>query len=745
MDYFVAVLAVLLVLAVVDLSVGVSNDAVNFMNSAIGSRVASGRVILLVVCAGVICGALFASGIMQVARNGIINPELFVFADVMIIFLAVMLADVLLLDIFNTYGLPTSTTVSIVFELLGAATAVAVLISITSADGYSFYEYINGKQALTIFTGIFLSVFLAFVVGTVVQFFSRMLFTFDEKSSSATVRICWSAVALTVITDFLFIKGMKGASFIPHEFMQRVEENLLVTSVGLSLFWLCVCILLHVGGRNPLKLTVLIGTFALAMAFASNDLVNFIGVPLAALDSWRSWSASGVDAELFLMSELAQPVTGNTTLLLAAGVVMAITLWLSGKAQTVSETSVNLCRQDEGREKFTPGPVSRGLVNVVRRAAEQIRVLTPLRMQAIIGKRYQRDAHAALPDAPAFDLVRASVNLAVASILIAMATSMKLPLSTTFVTFMVAMGASLADQAWGRNSAAYRVAGVLSVLSGWFVTAAAAFLLAAMFAIFLKFSGGWGVSVLVVLVAFSMFRTFQFHSKHSQREIREQEKTLAHASQVRLEHLLQTQLDDLLKECSECLDLSLRGLLKLDDKLLKQARERIAELSSSCGTKEKSFVLILKQLRPDINGELLGRMKLLSCQQDLFQSMQTIVNATSQHVLDAHGQLTDETGALLLRFNALQRETVQLQEEAWQSADKRQEVGQRLLQLHGLLNDSIQAAVKDLYDGVRPVSFTTLLLTLLTELQDFAREIDRARTLWSDHVELPPVVSSVKP
>ena len=733
MDFFTFAIIVLFALALIDLSVGVSNDAVNFLNSAIGSRVATRRTILIVASLGILVGAMFSSGIMEVARKGVFNPEMFTFADVMIVFLAVMIADVLLLDLFNTFGLPTSTTVSIVFELLGAATAVAIIHVTHNPSAPPFFEFINHRSALTIIGGILLSVGVAFIVGTVVQFISRLLFTFEESPRTAGVRVVWSALALTIIGDFLFIKGLKGASFISDGALQYVEENALPILAAAFAVWLVVAMAIQRMGRNPLAFVVLAGTFALAMAFASNDLVNFIGVPLAGIESWRAWSASGIGAEDYLMQALREPVRGNNLILLGAGVVMALTLSFSSKARSVTKTEVSLARQDEGTERFRPGPVSRGLVRFFLASSDRLRVVTPAQWQTEIAHRFERENLAVkIHDAPAFDLVRASVNLAVASVLIAIATSLKLPLSTTFVSFMVAMGTSLADRAWGRDSAAYRVAGVLSVLSGWFITAGAAFLLAALFAALLSAFGGYALTVLLVLVAFTLYHSFRFHSMRSLRDERVRSKdATVFAHQVQL---LQSQMSDLLKACSDCVDLSIRGLLNGDRTLLSQAESQIRDVQQSCRGKELTFVRVLKRVQPNVDDHLLGHLEVLACQQDLYQSVAVIVSTTRNLVLNAHEHLTDGSSRSLQRFNEIQRKAVVAKISHWASGQEHDQIADLIRELDRLLTDTTRAAVGELYGNVRPVMFTTLVLTLLTELADFVREIERAHALWDNFI-----------
>jgi len=518
LEIYLFMIAALFVLALVDLSVGVSNDAVNFLNSAIGSRVATRRAILLVATAGILLGAMFASGIMEVARKGVFNPEMFSFAEVMVIFLAVMIADVILLDLFNTFGMPTSTTVSIVFELLGAATAVAVIHSIQFPDSAPVLEFINVRNAALIIAGIGLSVVIAFFTGTIVQFFSRVLFTFEDTKYRPLLAVGWSALALTMISDFLFIKGLKGAGFVTADFQAFVANHHLLFLGGLFISWLSVSAILRRLGVNPLAFVVLAGTFSLAMAFASNDLVNFIGVPLAGLESWKAWAGSGIAPDQFSMEALREPVQSSHFYLLGAGVIMATTLWLSSKARTVTRTEVSLARQHSGNERFHPGPLSRLTVRVFSGFGALLGLLTPTWLRRYVDSRFAACRQDPAPvERPAFDLLRASVNLAVASILIALATSMKLPLSTTFVSFMVAMGTSLADRAWGRESAVYRVSGVLSVLGGWLLTAAAAFLMAALLASLLSYFGLVALIGLLTLVVYVLYRSFVYHGQRESR------------------------------------------------------------------------------------------------------------------------------------------------------------------------------------------------------------------------------------
>ncbi|KUG26123.1 putative low-affinity inorganic phosphate transporter [hydrocarbon metagenome] len=530
MEFYLVVVIVLFILAISDLVVGVSNDAVNFLNSAIGSRVAPRHVIMIVASLGILVGTTFSSGIMEVARKGIFNPEMFYFSDIMIVFLAVMLTDVLLLDLFNTFSLPTSTTVSIIFELLGASVAIASIKVIEKNGGIEeLIAYINTSKALAIITGILISVVISFTVGAVIQFFVRFSFTFDYMKRIRRYGGIWGGFALSFIIYFIMIKGAKGSSFLTADQMNWIIEHsweiLVVSFLTFGIIFQFLAITTKI---NILKPIVLAGTFALALAFAANDLVNFIGVPLAGFSSYIIASTSS-DPSNLMMEALREPVTTQTILLLAAGTIMVITLWFSKKAQSVTKTEVNLGRQFEGFERFESSLLSRVIVRMGLAVGDTYKKITPLSLQRLIQRRMDKTKSVTEKFAdgkpPAFDLLRASVNLMVASVLISFATSLKLPLSTTYVTFMVAMGTSFSDKSWGRESAVYRVNGVLTVIGGWFFTAFMAFTVSALFAGLIYYGGIFVIVALLAIATFVIFRTHIFHKIRSAEE-EESEKAL---------------------------------------------------------------------------------------------------------------------------------------------------------------------------------------------------------------------------
>ncbi|MDR2937815.1 MAG: inorganic phosphate transporter [Prevotellaceae bacterium] len=528
-QYFIVILCFLCILAIVDLYVGVSNDAVNFLNSAVGSRIAPFKVVMLVAGLGVLIGATFSSGMMEIARSGVFNPEFFTFTEIMVIFFAVMITDVLLLDIFNSLGLPTSTTVSIVFELLGGAVAAAAYkISTVPVEQLpllngqvisSIGDYINNEKALTIISGILISVVVAFFSGSVVQYVMRLIFTFKYQNVYKYLGGIFGGIAITAIFYFLVMKGAKGSSFMKPEYIAWINEHtfsiLLYSFASITLLFQLLISLFRV---NIFPFVILAGTFALAFAFAGNDLVNFVGVPLAAIDSYSNFAAEGHNMSM-LMGSLRNTVQAPTIFLLFAGLVMVLTLWFSKKAQRVVRTSINLSSSSRGaKEQFGSSLMARSIVRGVAGTGKFMHQILPASVFTFLEKRMEQPVHKKGEVVLPFDQVRAAINLVLSSILIASATSLKLPLSTTYVTFMVAMGSSFADGAWDRESAVYRVSGVLSVIGGWFITAICAFTACAGMA-YLVFVGGKIATIaLMVVVCLILVRSNFFGKKSKDSE-----------------------------------------------------------------------------------------------------------------------------------------------------------------------------------------------------------------------------------
>ena len=530
---FLGIVIFLIVLAVFDLVVGVSNDAVNFLNSAIGAKVARYRTVVSVAAIGVFAGAALSNGMMDVARHGIMTPQYFSFYDVMCVFLAVMITDVVLLDVFNTLGMPTSTTVSMVFELLGGAFAIAllqILHGATAADGtlLSLGDLLNTEKAISVILGIFLSVAIAFVLGMLVQWVARVVFTFTYRvngrttdqsgkmgslvASSLKIGI-FGGLSVTAIVWFLLINGLKSSSLMTPELKEMVSQNTLLIIGGGAAVFSVLLTLLSAMKLPVLKFVVLLGTFALAMAFAGNDLVNFVGVPLTGLEAYQDYMANGNgESQDYMMYSLMDSAHTPALYLIAAGVVMVLALVFSKKAQNVVKTSVDLSRQDEGDEMFGSSGVARTLVRTSRNMANGMASVVPNGVARWIDSRFNADA-AVLKRGAAFDEIRAAVNLVLAGALVALGTSLKLPLSTTYVTFMVAMGASLADRAWSRESAVFRITGVLSVIGGWFITAGVAFMLCFLVCIALFFGSFVAMAVAIALAIFLLIRSHLRYEK----------------------------------------------------------------------------------------------------------------------------------------------------------------------------------------------------------------------------------------
>ena len=515
---YLCIVIFLFVLAIFDLVVGVSNDAVNFLQSAVGAKAASFKTILFIAAIGVFIGASLSNGMMDIARHGIYQPEHFYFAEIMCILLAVMLTDVVLLDVFNSMGLPTSTTVSMVFELLGGTFALA-LIKVYSDDSLDLGDLINTDKALSVIMAIFVSVAIAFFFGMLVQWLARIIFSFNYKKHMKYSIALFGGVAATSIIYFMLIKGLKDSSFMTSEYKHWIQENTGMQIVAFFVFFTILMQILHWCKVNIFKVVVLLGTFALALAFAGNDLVNFIGVPLAGYSSFMDYTANGAGAgaDGFLMTSLLGPAKTPWYFLFAAGAIMVYALCTSKKAHNVIKTSVDLSRQDEGEESFGSTPIARTLVRFSLVLSNGVSKIVPESTKRWIDTRFQKD-EAIIADGAAFDLVRAAVNLVLAGLLIALGTSLKLPLSTTYVTFMVAMGTSLADRAWGRDSAVFRITGVLSVIGGWFITAGAAFTICFFVALLIHFGGTIAIVALIALAVFMLIRSQVMYKKRKAKE-----------------------------------------------------------------------------------------------------------------------------------------------------------------------------------------------------------------------------------
>lgn len=519
---YLGIVIFLFMLAVFDLLVGVSNDAVNFMNSAVGAKVANFKTIVIVASIGVFAGAVLSNGMMDIARHGIFQPVNFSFYEIMCIMLAVMVTDVVLLDVFNTLGLPTSTTVSMVFELLGGTFILAILKIVGDETGLlTLGDMMNTEKALSVIMGIFLSVAIAFIAGTFVQYISRLIFSFNYKKNLSWTIGIFGGIAVTSLSYFMLIKGLKSAPFMTPESLAWISENTTLLVVGCFITFTLLMQILHWCRVNVFKIIVLLGTFSLALAFAGNDLVNFIGVPLAGFSAYTDYVANsnGVGIHNFMMTSLMSSAKTPAIFLFASGLIMVYALATSKKAKNVIKTSVDLARQEEGDEMFGSSALARTIVRRANNINDFLKRVIPVGMRRWIDSRFNKD-EVILENGAAFDLVRAAVNLVLSGLLIIIGTTMKLPLSTTYVTFIVAMGTSLADRAWSRESAVYRITGMLSVIGGWFITAFVAFTICALVTFIMFYTSFVGMFIFIVVAVVLLVRS---NIKYSKKEKAEQQ------------------------------------------------------------------------------------------------------------------------------------------------------------------------------------------------------------------------------
>ena len=774
--YLIMIIA-LFALAITDLVVGVSNDAVNFLNSAIGSKAISIRNIMIIASVGVAVGAIFSSGMMEVARKGIFTPDQFQFNEIMIIFMAVMLTDVLLLDVFNSLGLPTSTTVSIVFELLGSAVCIA-LLKIYADNGQlaSLVNYINTEKATEIILGILLSVVIAFSIGAIVQYISRLLLSFNYRKKLRWVGVLFGGISLASISYFILIKGLKGTELSAQavytvaqgdssailawvneyfgtsfasidEFfkakkglfsMETLSDGtqklsmtlkgflglnlLIVSSINVVLWSLLSALFIYLMKWDIYKIVIGIGTFALAMAFAGNDLVNFIGVPIAAWQSFDMWSQSGVAPEAFSMGALSGAVRTPQLLLFLAGGIMVLTLWFSKKARTVVETGINLSRQDEGQEKFRPNYLSRAIVRGGINLNAVLANTLPQKAKTLIESNFSREHVAQDKEAPAFDMVRASVNLVVASILISIGTSLKLPLSTTYVTFMVAMGTSLADRAWGRESAVYRVAGVINVIGGWFVTAAVAFTAAAIFAALIYFFGFPMIVVLLLVAIGLIVRSTMIHSRSFDRE-QEKNKRFKKEDIITIREILNESSDNISKVIQDVNDIYTQvinnlGLQELSK--LKKNRKRLESLEEELESLKGNVFYFIRSLDDSSVEASKFYILILDYLQDMVQSISYIAKNSYGHVNNQHKNL---------KFNQI-RDLKQVDAQMQRLFDEIQQTfdGENFENIDGIIEekkvllDQVSGLIQKQIDRIRSTETspknTKLYFGLLLETKD---------------------------
>jgi len=729
-NIYIFMLIAITVLAAIDIIVGVSNDAINFLNSAIGSKAISVRTIMIVASLGIFVGAVYSSGLMEVARKGIFVPAMFNFNEIMYIFMAVMITDILLLDFFNTLGLPTSTTVSIVFNLLGAAVIMS-LIKIGTSDTQTFADlgsYINTKKALQIIRGIVMSVFIAFTIGAVVQWVSRLIFTFHTEKKIKNFGAIFGAVALTAITYFIFLKGLKGTPYYK-DLKGSIEGNEIYIIGASFALWLIVSYVFQAITKKTILLVVIaVGTFGLALAFSGNDLVNFIGVPMAAYHSYEAWVASGVDATLFSMEVLDKKVPAEPLLLFISGGIMVVTLWFSKKARTVAETEISLSRQSETHEKFQPNFISRGIVKGATQLSNYFSIIVPKSIQGKIEKSFQTPDIVLTKDqsvdAPAFDLIRASVNLMVAGILIAIATTMKLPLSTTYVTFMVAMGTSFADRAWGRESAVYRVAGVLNVIGGWFGTAIGAFFASGIVAFLINMNPTVVTPIFLLLTAVLLYRNYVSH-KNKSSKLSNEDNLKSESSSI--QGVVQESADNIsnvIKRSNTIYSNAITGLANENTKLLKKNKKQIVKLSKEVDELRDNIFYFIKNLDESSVGASGFYIDVLGYLHDMAQSLEYISKVTYKHVDNNHKKLKfkqiKELSEISEAIEGLFKDARSAFET--QSFEKIEAISERKNNIYGILKSNIALQVERTRgkDESSPKN-TTLYFNLLVETKDMLK------------------------
>ena len=731
-------LIVMAVLAITGLFIGVMNDAANFLNSAIGSRVAPLKVIMAVASLGIVIGTVTSTGMMEVARSGMFDPALFSFREVMILYFAVMLANIILLDVDHTMGLPTSTTVALIFCLLGSALAVSIVV-ITSNESVSLAEigrYINSTRALAIMAGILLSVILAFTCGTAVMYVSRALFSFRYHRMFARLGAVWCGASFTAILYFALFKGLRS-SLGGTAFMDFVDSHLLLS---LAAIWAVASVLLHflqMFRVNILKANILAGTFSLALAFAGNDLVNFIGVPVAGYDSYMM--ARGTGDMTMKMGALAGDVSANMFLLLGAGLIMIVTLWTSRRALSVSKTELSLSSQNEGEERYGSSAVSRGLVRVAMNMSTAYERVVPGRLRARLARRFDKLSEEER-EGGAYDLIRATVNLTTASILISIATSMKLPLSTTYVCFMVSMGSSLADRAWGRESAVYRITGVLTVVSGWFVTGFGAFTIAFIVGLALMYGGNAAIVAVAVLCGWMLVRSNR--RKNRQAAVQQEERPRTTSTEDVVTECL-SEVGEAMGQVTRIYDRTLIAVFKENRKVLRDMVQQSNDLFYRSRERKYAVMPMLQKLQDSEIDTGHYYVQIVDYMNEVTKSLVHITRPSFEHIDNNHEGMTREQIDDLVRIGddvevIFNRINVMLRNHDFADIEL-------ILELRDELFESIAEAVKQQLRRIKNRETSTraslLYLTILNETKTMvlqARNLVKSQRYFLEHTQLRP-------
>lgn len=658
MDTFYGIaLSLLLFFAIFDLIIGVGNDAVNFLNSAIGSKVASRSTIMSFASIGILLGALFSNGMMEIARKGIFNPSYFNFYDLFCIFLSVMIADIVLLDIFNTLGLPTSTTVSIVFSLLGASFIIALTKIVNNKDSFfSLINYINATRTLSMISGIFLSIIISFIFGSIVHYFIRCVFSFDYNKKIKNFGSIWSGISLTSMTYFLIIEGLHGSikdinitnkSIISLYYLNKlfiwINNNFIVFIITLFLLWTLISfILTNILEFNIFKIIVLYGTFSLAMAFSGNDLVNFIGVPIAGFQSYLIWiDANTPNPENLYMENLSKNIQISPIVLIIAGIIMILTIWFSKKVTSVSDTEINLGRQNyEEKEKYSSNILSRKIVKYFLLIGKYFLKIFSKRFLVKLEKNFKHKIN--LKNSASFDLVRASANLTISSIIISLATAKKLPLSTTFVTFMVSMGTSLSDRAWDRDTAVYRVSGVLKVISGWFLTGLIAFFMSSIFSIFLYIFNFFAIIILILIVSLIIYKNYNRYKIYELKKYKKTKNIITLESididifVKNIHHSLMLLLDSM----NHIYDINTKCISDEDVKLAKSNKKFYIDIHEEFDNYQNSIITIISNNKIINNNIILNCIKIYNEADKIIEALGSITDSTLKYIINSHKPLS---------------------------------------------------------------------------------------------------------
>lgn len=720
MDINLIILIVLIFLAIIDLMVGVANDAINFLNSAIGSNAAKYKTILIVASLGVIAGVLVSGGMMEVARKGVFNPQYFEMSHLMIIFVSVMFQDVLLLDTFNTFGLPTSTTASIFFGLFGAGIAMAIVNVFEKGQSFEMIgQYMNTGKVLTIIAAILLSIVMAFIVGLIVQYITRLIFSFDFSSRFKRYGSLWSSVVITSLSMFLFIKGLKGSPLITDELYALLRGNLSLLALYSFIFWTVVLhFLIRYTKVKVLNGIVLFGTFALAMAFAANDLVNFIGAPIAALNAYEA------DIQGLSMSALQKEVPVNVFYVLVAGLIMVITLYFNKKARSVSETTIALSRQDEGLERFESNAIARSIVRMSYSSFKSIKKTIPQSLLSFINNRFDTSKFNPPADIngnkPAFDLLRAAVILFVAAALISFATILKLPLSTTYVTFIVAMAAALPDKAWGRDSAVYRISGVLTVVGGWFFTGLSASLVAMLIAFLIYFTGVFGLAGMFLLVMFILYKSNLYHKKREKDFKKEQARydkkllTKADSNQKMLD-----EISEYLVNISDVFIMSNKGLYDENFKLLKKSKKLTERIEKDIKFLNADIIKLIDKYDSEESEFASLGIKMTVALQDMCDKLYHSVHQNYKYVNNNHSSLGEPEKDLLIDLNNLTLDFVKKVSQELRELDYKEypELKKQFDNITKISAKYYKAQLKRLKKKQSNVSKSLMILNLISDFE----------------------------